>query len=175
MHLLEPRIGLGLHRHSDNILKWDMDETAKGGPFGEILDVDIFVNCINLWSPTPPFLTREQLSQSGTSRRLSCVVDVSCDFTNPHNPIPIYDIITTFDSPTAPIDLGPDAREAPPLSIVSIDHLPSLLPREASERFSADLLQSLLDLPRRHSAGVWIGAETLFQDKLAEAKAAERL
>jgi len=44
----------------DDILKWDMEETAKGGPFREILDVDIFVNCIYLSSRIPPFLTLQQ-------------------------------------------------------------------------------------------------------------------
>ncbi len=29
----------------ENILKWDMAETAKGGPFPEITESDIFVNC----------------------------------------------------------------------------------------------------------------------------------
>jgi hypothetical protein len=31
------------------VIKWDKDETAKGGPFPEILtDCDVFVNCILL-------------------------------------------------------------------------------------------------------------------------------
>lgn len=80
-----------------------MAETAKGGPFQEILDVDIFVNCIYLSSPIPPFLTREQIA-SASPRRLSVIVDVSCDTTNPHNPIPIYNVNTTFSKPTVPVD-----------------------------------------------------------------------
>ena len=90
----------------DDILKWDMEETAKGGPFQEILDVDIFVNCIYLSSPIPHFVTKEQLQAAGKNRRLSVVVDVSCDTTNPHNPIPIYNINTTFSQPTVPVDVG---------------------------------------------------------------------
>ena len=87
-------------------MKWDMAETAKGGPFREILDVDIFVNCIYLTSPIPPFLTFEQLHNAGKERRLSVVVDVSCDLTNPHNPVPIYSTNTTFSEPTVEIDAG---------------------------------------------------------------------
>jgi saccharopine dehydrogenase (NAD+, L-lysine-forming) len=83
-----------------------MAETAKGGPFQEILDVDIFVNCIYLSSSIPPFLNRDQIIASGKDRRLSVVVDVSCDTTNPFNPIPIYSINTTFSEPTVPLDLG---------------------------------------------------------------------
>src|SRR6267154_5316915 len=83
-----------------------MAETAKGGPFQEILDVDIFVNCIYLSSSISPFLTKDQIIAAGKDRRLSVVVDVSCDTTNPFNPIPIYSINTTFSEPTIPLDLG---------------------------------------------------------------------
>lgn len=31
-----------------NLIKWDLEETKSGGPFKEILDVDVFVNCIYL-------------------------------------------------------------------------------------------------------------------------------
>ncbi|KIJ21575.1 saccharopine dehydrogenase [Paxillus involutus ATCC 200175] len=156
----------------DDILKWDMAETARGGPFQEILDVDIFVNCIYLSSFIPAFLTKEQISASGTSRKLSVVVDVSCDTTNPFNPIPIYNINTTFSDPTMFVELE---QGLPALSVVSIDHLPTLLPREASEQFSSDLLPSLLELPQRQSARVWTDAEKLFKEKLAEAVEAEGL
>ncbi|KAF9015353.1 saccharopine dehydrogenase [Cyathus striatus] len=152
------KIGL----NEDDILKWDMAETAKGGPFPEILDVDIFVNCIYLTSQIP----------AGTNRRLSVIVDVSCDTTNPYNPIPVYSINTTFDKPTVPVDVG---SKNPPLSVISIDHLPTLLPREASEQFSADLLPSLLEFPNRHEARVWLDAEKLFRAKLAEAVKVEGL
>ena len=55
------------------------------------------------------------------------------------------------------------------LSVVSIDILPTLLPREASEQFSSDLLPSLLEFPRRNEVRVWMDAEKLFKEKLAEA------
>lgn len=83
-----------------------MDETAKGGPFQEILDVDIFVNCIYLATRIPPFLTEEQIKSVGNSRQLKVVVDVSCDTTNPNNPIPIYSVNTTFSEPTVPVAVG---------------------------------------------------------------------
>jgi saccharopine dehydrogenase (NAD+, L-lysine forming) len=89
----------------DDILKWDLDETAKGGPFQEILDVDIFVNCIYLSSSIPPFVSPDQLNTAGSNRRLSVVVDVSCDTTNPFNPIPIYNINTTFDNPLVSVNV----------------------------------------------------------------------
>lgn len=91
----------------EDIVRWDIQETsAKSGPYKEMLDVDIFVNCIYLNKKIPPFLSREFIEQSGgKDRRLGCVVDVSCDTTNPNNPLPIYDINTTFDEPTVPVQL----------------------------------------------------------------------
>jgi saccharopine dehydrogenase (NAD+, L-lysine-forming) len=56
-----------------------MAETAKGGPFKEILEADIFVNCIYLSTPIPKFVTSETMAQAGADRRLSVVVDVSCE------------------------------------------------------------------------------------------------
>ena len=94
------------------------------------------------------------------------VCDVSCDTTNPNNPIPIYDINTTFDNPTVPVQLPPRSSELP-LSVISIDHLPSLLPRESSEAFSAALLPSLLQLNDWKNVRVWQQAEKLFMEKCA--------
>lgn len=174
----------------DDIVKWDMAETAKGGPFQEILDVDIFVNCIYLASSIPSFVTRETIAAAGANRQLSVVVDVSCDTTNPFNPIPIYSINTTFDAPTVAVDVGYanlfesiqslknytiSSSGNPPMTVISIDHLPTLLPREASEQFSADLLPSLLELPNAKTAPVWVGAEKLFKEKLADAVKVEGL
>jgi saccharopine dehydrogenase (NAD+, L-lysine forming) len=68
--------------------------------------VDIFVNCIYLASKIPSFITREKVVEAGPQRQLSVVVDVSCDTTNPFNPIPIYNINTTFSAPTVPVDVG---------------------------------------------------------------------
>ena len=61
----------------------------------------------------------------------------------------------------------------PPLSVISIDHLPTLLPREASEQFSGDLLPSLLELPACKTSRVWVEAEELFKKKVAEASLEE--
>lgn len=139
----------------ENIIKWDMAETAKGGPFKEIADADIFVNCIYLSKPIAPFINKELLNDK--SRNLRVIVDVSADTTNPHNPIPVYTIATTFDKPTVPVDV--DGKS---LNVISIDHLPSLLPREASEAFSSDLLPTLLEIPNRDTNPTWVKARELF-------------
>ncbi|KAJ1980289.1 Saccharopine dehydrogenase [Dimargaris verticillata] len=148
----------------ENIIKWDMAETAPGGPFQEIVDSDIFINCIYLTHKIPPFLTQEQLD--APSRQLSVVVDVSCDTTNPNNPIPFYSTNTTFDRPTLPIP----NKGTKPLDVVAIDHLPTMLPRESSHAFSTDLLPTLLELPKRSSSRVWQDAEVLFKTKVQDMK-----
>jgi saccharopine dehydrogenase (NAD+, L-lysine-forming) len=145
--------------------KWDLPETsAKPGPYQEIIESDVFVNCIYLSAKIPPFIDAKSLSTP--NRKLSVVCDVSCDTTNPHNPIPIYDINTTFTNPTVPVKLSAGSSDLP-LSVISIDHLPSLLPRESSEAFSAALLPSLLQLSDRKNARVWQQAEKLFKEKCA--------
>lgn len=146
---------------SENVIQWDMAETAKGGPFVEIVESDIFINCIYLMHKIPNFVDTQSLTHP--NRQLSVVVDVSCDTTNPNNPIPIYNKNTTFTTPTLPVEVsGP-----PPLSVIAIDHLPTLLPREASEAFSKDLLPSLMQLKDRQTARVWTDAEKLFKEKVA--------
>ncbi|KAL8764093.1 MAG: hypothetical protein Q9194_007171 [Teloschistes cf. exilis] len=171
-----------------DITEWDMAETARGGPFDEIAEADIFINCVYLGNaPIPPFVTKEQLRQAGREgrRRLSVVCDVSCDPTSPNNPVRIYDTWTSFSEPTVAVDLshhttdttttntnnngqeGKVKAKPKPLSVVAIDHLPSLLPREASEEYCRDLLPSLLLLDRRHEADVWVRAEKLFGEKVA--------
>jgi len=148
--------------------EWDMAETAKGGPFPEILDNHIFVNCIYLMGSIPPFLTKEMLQ--GADRKLSVVVDVSCDYTNPANPLPIYNESTTFLKPTLRLPLSASSL---PLDVVSIDHLPSMVPRESSIDFSNDLFDSLValkDWAHGRPSPVWDRAEKLFHEKVAEAK-----
>ncbi|OQE47328.1 hypothetical protein PENCOP_c001G05705 [Penicillium coprophilum] len=147
-----------------NIIEWDMAETARGGPFKEIShEADIFVNCIYLSAKIPHFVNLESLS--APNRTLSVICDVSADTSNPLNPIPLYDITTTFDKPTVPVS-GLEAGGLP-LSVISIDHLPSLLPRESSEMFSEALLPSLLTLNDRANSRVWKQAEQLFDEKVA--------
>ena len=80
--------------------------------------------------------------------------------------MPIYHSSTTFDRPTVSVPVKPTSSS--PLSVIAIDHLPSLLPREASEAFSAALIPSLLSLDKRAQTPVWQRAQELFQAKVAE-------
>ena len=78
--------------------------------------------------------------------------------------VPVYKITTTFSDPTVFVE---GLKSGLPVSVISIDHLPSLLPREASDAFSNDLLPYLLTLKDWRSDPVWAGAEKLYKEKAA--------
>lgn len=149
----------------ESILKWDIPNTARGGPFPEIPQSDIFVNCVYL-GPTrvPPFVTFESL-RAERNRKLRVICDVSCDPNSANNPVPLYSTWSTFDKPTVPTS---QKVEDPELRIISIDHLPTLIARESSDEYSSLLLPSLLTLNRRDTEGVWTRAEKVFRDRVAE-------
>jgi len=142
-----------------NISKWDLEETKKGGPFKEVVvEHDIFINCIYLAAniKTPPFITKEAIQDS--KRRLTVMVDVSCDPNNPNNPVPIYSSCTTFPKPATRII----ENNKLPLDVIAIDHLPSLIPSESSMEFASALISHLETFP---STNVWEGARQIFEQK----------
>eukprot|EP01095_Lingulamoeba_sp_RSL-Kostka_P017425 TRINITY_DN902_c0_g1_i1.p1 TRINITY_DN902_c0_g1~~TRINITY_DN902_c0_g1_i1.p1 ORF type:complete len:375 (-),score=152.90 TRINITY_DN902_c0_g1_i1:143-1267(-) len=154
----------------ENIIKWDLEETKDGGPFPQILENDILINCIYLTQPIEPFITLDMLNDSKDSRNLSVVVDISCDTTNPNNPIPIYDINTTFKEPTIRIIEAEDNNNKSHngiVDVVSIDHLPSLVPSDSSVEFANALFEHILNFK---SSDVWKNAEALFIEKSEESK-----
>ncbi|RKO96498.1 hypothetical protein CXG81DRAFT_27145 [Caulochytrium protostelioides] len=142
------------------ITRWDINETKKGGPFPEICDRAVFVNCIYLTQKIAPFLTFAELEAAGPNRSLSILVDVSCDPNNPNNPIPVYKEYSFFDQPVNYLPVN--AAGCADLGVIAIDHLPTLLPREASESYGRQLLPTLIDL--RSFGPVWKRAEQKFRD-----------
>jgi saccharopine dehydrogenase (NAD+, L-lysine-forming) len=140
------------------ITAWDIEETRSGGPFDQILDHDIFVNCVYVSKPTPPFISPEMLTERCT---LSIICDVSCDPSSKVNPLPIYTQTTTFDQPLLRV-----AKGSHPIDLIAIDHLPSMLPTESSEDFSRQLCPHLLELDDP-DAGVWQGAKLKYEQIVA--------
>ena len=141
--------------------RWDMAETAHGGPFPEILAHDLFVNCILASPGVPVFVERFAVHQS---RQLSVIADVSCDPSSAYNPIPIYDSATSFDRPTVAAGTAGN-----PLDVMAIDNLPSMLPIESSEDYAGQLLPHLLTLAN-DSDGVWSRAESIFEQHVKQFK-----
>jgi saccharopine dehydrogenase (NAD+, L-lysine forming) len=134
------------------VTKWDIAETASGGPFPEVLQHDIFLNCILARPGCPVFVPA---SAKTAARTLTVIGDIACDPTSDYSPIKVYERATTWEHPALRV------HAIPPLDVMAIDNLPSLLPVESSEDFAAQLLPSLLTLDAL-AQGVWGRARTEF-------------
>ena len=92
---------------------------------GEDVDptCDILINCITL----DPSFTKVWIPTHGSSM---VIVDISCDYAKENNPLPFYKEATTWETPVYRWN---------EVSLIAIDNLPSLLPRESSIEFSRQL------------------------------------
>lgn len=135
------------------VTRWDMAETAHGGPFPEVLQHEIFLNCILARPGCPVFVPAS--AKSDPARKLTVIGDIACDPTSDFSPIKVYDRATDWDAPALRV------HDAPPLDVTAIDNLPSLMPVESSEDYAAQLLPSLLTLTEL-SSGVWGRARAEF-------------
>jgi len=141
------------------VTRWDMAETAHGGPFPEVLAHAVFLNCILARPGCPVFVPA---SARTAPRALRVIGDIACDPTSDFSPVRVYDRATDWDAPVLRV------HDSPPLDVMAIDNLPSLLPRESSEDFAAQLLPSLLALGRLDD-GVWGRARREFDRHLPAA------
>ncbi len=136
---------------------WDMAETASGGPFPQVLDHGIFLNCILARPGTPVFVPA---TAKTASRTLRVIGDIACDPDSAFSPVKVYDRATTWADPVVRV------HDDPVLDVMAIDNLPSLLPRESSEDFAAQLLPHLIAISAIDS-GVWGRAKSEFDTHLA--------
>ncbi len=137
---------------------WDMEETAHGGPFPEVLQHDLFLNCILARPGTPVFVPASALT---APRRLSAIGDISCDPSSDFSPIKVYDRVTDWALPALRV------CDDPVLDVTAIDNLPSMLPVESSEDFATQLLPSLRSLDSLDT-GVWGRAKADFDLHVAK-------
>lgn len=140
------------------VTAWDMAETASGGPFPEILDHEMFLNCILADPSVPVFVPR---SAKEAPRALRVIGDIACDPSSDFSPIKVYDHVTTWGEPALRV------HDVPPLDVMAIDNLPSLLPLESSEDYAAQLLPSLHGLGDL-TQGVWGRAKARFDHHIAQ-------
>ncbi|KOV86145.1 MULTISPECIES: saccharopine dehydrogenase [unclassified Streptomyces] len=115
--------------------RWDLAET-RDLDRRALLEHDVMVNAVLATTLVPPFLREEDLDSP--ARRLRTLCDVTCDVGSPFNVLPVYDRTTDWTEPVRRL------RKEPPLDLIAIDNLPSLLPRESSVDFSTALLPLLL-------------------------------
>lgn len=138
------------------VTRWDIDETAGGGPFPEILNHDVFLNCIFARPGTPVFVGADALA---SRRRLTVIGDIACDPDSDYNPVPVYSAATDWQAPVVRV------ADDPPLDVMAIDNLPSLLPVESSEDYAAQLLPSLRSIDRLDER-VWGRAKATFDEHM---------
>ncbi|MEM1152273.1 MAG: saccharopine dehydrogenase, partial [Pseudomonadota bacterium] len=150
------RVGTGAHDLCEalgcKVTDWDMAETKVGGPFPEILAHDLFLNCILAGHDTPVFVPKDSLT---APRALRVIGDIACDPDSAYNPIPIYKQATDWAEPVIRV------YDTPPLDVMAIDNLPSLLPLESSLDFAAQLLPVLEGLSHPDDS-VWTRARETF-------------
>lgn len=129
-----------------DVTKWDMAETASGGPFPQVLQHEIFLNCILARPGCPVFVPASAIDDP--ARKLTVIGDIACDPTSDFSPIKVYDRATDWAEPALRVATDPV------LDVTAIDNLPSLLPVESSQDYATQLLPTLTALTMIE-AGVW--------------------
>ena len=142
------------------ITQWDIEETANLDR-DTLLSHDILVNCVLLTGPGLLLATRDHLKSPAS--RLQMISDVACDPFSSFNPLPIYAAPTSWQQPF--VDLGQNGQ-GKAVELTAIDNLPSLVPKESSEDFSAQFAPCLKNFPDGEE---WQAAAQMFARKLAEA------
>ena len=136
----EGRCGRGVCSILDR-LKINFDRIGKMDSTDSLLNYDLVFNCILL----DPEYKKTWFTSDAITERHIVIVDISCDYSKPNNPIPLYTAATSWEQPV--LEIGN-------YSIIAIENLPSLLPRESSEHFSEKLVTLLLDFDK-DSSRVW--------------------
>ncbi|MGB0101562.1 MAG: saccharopine dehydrogenase [Nocardioides sp.] len=150
---------------------WDRQETRDLHKQA-LLGHDLLVNCVVTHTPAPPFVEQADLDRE---RRLRVLADVTCDVTGPTNMLPVNREITTWQEPVRRLHDGAPECGTAPLEVIAIDNLPSLLPREASEGFSADLAPHLVGLAEEGGPSApWRAADRAFDQAIGDLDAPER-
>lgn len=151
------RVGRGAHELLTHMgvpcTLWDVEETKDRDHFPEILDHDILVNAI-LARPGAPVLVPADAPRR--LRALSVIADIACDPQSDFSPIKVYDHESTWEEPATRV------HDDPPLDVTAIDNLPSMLPRESSEDFAAQLLPVLLEFPS-DPRGTWFRVRNMYR------------
>ena len=140
------------------VTRWDIAETAHGGPFPQILEHEMLFNCILASEGVPQFVPGSALT---APRRLTAIGDIACDPDSSYNPIAVYNQATTWEQPVVRV------HDDPVLDVMAIDNLPSLLPVESSDDFAGQLLPSLKNIDRL-DAGAWARAKAVFDKHVNE-------
>lgn len=131
--------------------RWDVEET-RDIDTAALLGHDILVNAARPTGPCRPFLVGDDLDRP--DRRLSVISEALPTVSRRYGLVPLYHELTTCDSPVRELRGG-----SRPARLIAVDNLVTLLPREASTDYSAELRPLLATLPDGH---VWQRAREEF-------------
>ncbi len=98
----------------------------------------MLVNTIFTTAPIDSFVRVEDVTNP--ARRLPTISDVTCDITSPCGALPVIQSATSWSDPVQRLHADP------PLDVIAIDNLPSMLPVESSIAFSVALSPLLAQL-----------------------------
>ncbi len=129
---------------------WGREETSCPGTLATISQFEVIVHCIHSDNPGAPFLVESDLYKE---KKLSILVDVTCDIGGISHRFPFYSKTTTFSNPC--LKVGP-AKD--PVHVIGIDRLTNWLPLEANYALAAPLfpfLENLLDAEDRGLPPLW--------------------
>ena len=115
-----------------------------------LIDFDIIFNCINLQENIGVWF-----DENTKFYKNIIIVDISCDYNNPNNPIKIYNNNTTCIQPVFSYNNYVD--------IIAINNLPSLLPKDSSTYFSNILTILLLEYDKSNS---WINNMKIYYENI---------
>jgi len=112
---------------------------------------DIIFNCILL----DESYNKIWFDKNSIFTKPTIIVDISCDYSKPNNPIQLYKEATTWENPVFHYNENVD--------IIAIENLPSLLPKESSDEFSDTFRKLLLTQDT-----VWSKTLDIFYEKILE-------
>ena len=82
------------------------------------------------------------------------IVDISCDISKINNPIKLNNQSTSWEEPVITYNTNID--------IISIDNLPSLLPKESSDEFSMKFYELLIDFQIENNK-IWTNNKKIYE------------
>lgn len=115
----------------------------RNANFSTLKDYDIIYNCILL----DKSYNKIWFNKNTVFTKPITIVDISCDYSKPNNPIKLYNEATTWNKPVYSYNEFVD--------IIAIENLPSLLPKESSNEFSVKFRNLLLKLYTGDSKNIW--------------------
>jgi len=111
--------------------------------FNALKNYDIIYNCILL----DKSYNKIWFDKNTIFTKPVTIVDISCDYSKLNNPIKLYNEATSWSKPVYNYNEFVD--------IIAIENLPSLLPKESSNEFSAKFRNLLLMLYAGDSKNIW--------------------